>query len=306
MNATAEHTLDIMGLRKWLAVACLLAAFELSAKFSGDAAAVLCLLGLPAWPRELLTSVAAFAAVTWPLLVAEHFYPATNSRREYARGAVYWLISLVAIYLSSKAAVFVIGAMGVHPWFQWRSTSASSALAIAFGILLWSWAYDFFYYWFHRAQHRFPLLWRFHRVHHSIEHMNCLNSYHHVLELLLRLPLVTLPLAMLLRVDTPQLVLLSGLIAAWGYYIHSDTRIHLGAIGYSLLADNRFHRVHHSTDPAHRDRNFAGFLPLWDVIFGTYQRPGEEFPAVGLDDLSEPATVRDYLTIPFKRPAAIR
>jgi sterol desaturase/sphingolipid hydroxylase (fatty acid hydroxylase superfamily) len=304
MNATAEHTLDIMGLRKWLAVACLLAAFELSAKLSGDAAAVLCLLGLPAWPRELLTSIAAFAAVTWPLLVAEHFYPATNSRREYARGAVYWLISLVAIYLSSKASVFVIGALGVHPWFQWRSTSGT--LSIAFGILLWSWAYDFFYYWFHRAQHRFPLLWRFHRVHHSIEHMNCLNSYHHVLELLLRLPLVTLPLAMLLRVDTPQLVLLSGLVAAWGYYIHSDTRIHLGAIGYSLLADNRFHRVHHSTDPAHRDRNFSGFLPVWDMVFGTHQRPGAEFPAVGLDDLSEPATVRDYLTIPFKRPAAIR
>jgi hypothetical protein len=65
--------------RNWLAVACLLAAFELSAKLSGDAAAVLCLSGMPAWPRELLTSIAAFAAVTWPLLVAEHFYPGTNS-----------------------------------------------------------------------------------------------------------------------------------------------------------------------------------------------------------------------------------
>jgi hypothetical protein len=36
------------------------------------------------------------------------------------------------------------------------------------------------------------------------------------------------------------------------------------------------------------------------MIFGTYQRPGAEFPAVGLEDVSEPATVRDYLTIPFK------
>src|SRR5262245_5792792 len=27
--------------------------------------------------------------------------------------------------------------------------------------------HDFYIYWFHRAQHRFPLLWRLHEAHHS-------------------------------------------------------------------------------------------------------------------------------------------
>lgn len=31
---------------------------------------------------------------------------------------------------------------------------------------------DLFYYWFHRAQHAFRLLWRLHAVHHSIEELN--------------------------------------------------------------------------------------------------------------------------------------
>ena len=49
------------------------------------------------------------------------------------------------------------------------------------------------------------------------------------------------------------------------------------------------HRLHHSTDPAHHDRNFADALPIFDIVFGTYQAPKkDEFPETGLGPL-EPA-----------------
>jgi sterol desaturase/sphingolipid hydroxylase (fatty acid hydroxylase superfamily) len=31
--------------------------------------------------------------------------------------------------------------------------------------------------------------------------------------------------------------------------------------------------VHHSYEPAHRNKNFAFMFPVWDVIFGTFHVP---------------------------------
>ena len=35
---------------------------------------------------------------------------------------------------------------------------------------------NFIYYWFHRAQHVVPVLWRFHKIHHSIRELSAVNS----------------------------------------------------------------------------------------------------------------------------------
>jgi hypothetical protein len=46
---------------------------------------------------------------------------------------------------------------------------------------------------------------------------------------------------------------------------------------------NQVHRIHHSVDAEHYNRNFADVLAIFDVAFGTYYRPEtEEFPATGL------------------------
>jgi sterol desaturase/sphingolipid hydroxylase (fatty acid hydroxylase superfamily) len=43
------------------------------------------------------------------------------------------------------------------------------------------------------------------------------------------------------------------------------------------------HRIHHSVNAEHHNRNFADVLPIFDIVFGTYHRPiGEERPAAGL------------------------
>ena len=59
---------------------------------------------------------------------------------------------------------------------------------------------NFFYYWMHRAQHRFGWMWRFHKVHHSITEMSATSSYHHVAEDLFQFAAVTMPMAILLGV----------------------------------------------------------------------------------------------------------
>jgi sterol desaturase/sphingolipid hydroxylase (fatty acid hydroxylase superfamily) len=166
---------------------------------------------------------------------------------------------------------------------------------------------DFLYYWMHRAQHRFGWFWRFHRVHHSIGEMNATNSYHHVAEDLFQFVAVTIPLSFLLGVESgpvPWLVIV--VLNTHSYFIHSTTRLNIGPLRY-VFTDNRVHRIHHSTEDRHLNKNFSTTTPLWDVLFGTAYFPRrDEWPAVGLIDVAEPKTVRQYLLMPFFGEATVR
>jgi sterol desaturase/sphingolipid hydroxylase (fatty acid hydroxylase superfamily) len=49
-----------------------------------------------------------------------------------------------------------------------------------------------------------------------------------------------------------------------------------------LLAGPQWHRIHHSTQPEHANRNFAAFFPFLDTLFGTYYAPrAGEYPPTG-------------------------
>jgi sterol desaturase/sphingolipid hydroxylase (fatty acid hydroxylase superfamily) len=161
---------------------------------------------------------------------------------------------------------------------------------------------DFFYYWFHRAQHTSKVLWAFHSEHHAIREMSAWNSNHHVTEEIFRIPFVIIPASLLIHVDpgfAPALVWL--LIGVQGQYIHSHTRLNLGPLRY-VLADNHFHRIHHSAEQRHFDKNFGSFTSLWDTVFGTAHFPKrDEWPDTGIDEHDEPKTVGEYLFRPFRK-----
>ena len=157
------------------------------------------------------------------------------------------------------------------------------------------------YYWLHRAQHHFLWLWRFHRVHHSITEMSATSSYHHFTEDLFQFMAVTVPMSFLLGVESgpvPWIVL--TVASTHAYFVHSSANINIGLLRY-VIGDNRFHRIHHSLEERHFNRNFGTITPLWDVLFGTAWFPKSgEWPRVGLADVPEPKTLRDYLLMPVR------
>ncbi len=161
---------------------------------------------------------------------------------------------------------------------------------------------DFFYYWFHRAQHTWSFLWAFHAEHHAIREMSAWNSNHHWTEEIFRIPFVIIPMSVLIRVDPGFVPLLAWLlIGAQGQYIHSHTRLSLGPLRY-IVADNRFHRIHHSVELPHWNRNFGSFSSVWDTVFRTAYFPKKhEWPDTGLDEHDEAQSVREYLFRPFQK-----
>lgn len=214
---------------------------------------------------------------------------------ERLRGAKYWAILVpidaAAIYLGSRLR----DAAGIAPVLEYEMDLGSAALG-AVGAAL---AADFLFYWFHRFQHRF--LWRFHSVHHSIENLSATNSYHHWSEPFWNVALVATPLAFLDVRTVEQAAFLSFILRAYPYYIHSPIKVHVGPLS-AVLVDNRFHRVHHSRDSRHFDKNFGALTTIWDRLFGTAYFPGkDEWPDVGIEAHREPRTVCAWLAAGDRR-----
>ena len=162
---------------------------------------------------------------------------------------------------------------------------------------------DFVYYWCHRFQHRY--LWRFHAVHHSVRELSGIAAYHHFSEEIFHFALYTIPLSLLTR-DPYSVPILGFLLGLQGNYLHSPTWVNFGPLGRYFM-DNRLHRIHHSMEPRHFNKNFGLFTTLWDSLFGTAYFPAkEEWPETGVADFPEPQTMRAFLLAPFThRKAAV-
>lgn len=143
---------------------------------------------------------------------------------------------------------------------------------------------DFFYYWFHRAQHAWPWLWEQHKLHHTEEHLNCVSGYrHHWLEHFLRAPFIAVPIALFIDLTPAQVGLVLLIYGQLTWYIHANLRLHLGPLA-AVIGGPQYHRIHHSIEARHRNRNFAAFIPAWDIIFRTAWLPDRaEWPRTGVE-----------------------
>jgi sterol desaturase/sphingolipid hydroxylase (fatty acid hydroxylase superfamily) len=160
-------------------------------------------------------------------------------------------------------------------------------------------ALDLFRYWRHRAEHRW--FWPIHAVHHSPTELHAANDIGHPFQVLPEFLFVTIPLS-LVQLSGPGMPVVIGLlITAQSVYIHSPIDAHFGKWGRRILADNRFHRIHHSTESRHRDKNFSVCFSLWDWVFGTAYWPAkDEWPKVGIKGVIPPRTIGSFLRMPFK------
>jgi len=161
--------------------------------------------------------------------------------------------------------------------------------------------FDFFYYWHHRLQHTVPALWEQHKLHHMDENVYCISSgRHHWLEEAIRVFTVMIPMSLLFALGAAQGAVMAFVFTQWAILIHVNIRLPFGPLT-PVLVGPQLHRIHHSRDPRHANKNMAAFFPLWDILFGTYWRPMPgEWPATGLADREVPRNLWDGVVMPFR------
>jgi len=250
----------------------------------------------------------AFLYLTFGLL--ERRFPAGALKSSHG-----WLfnIKLSLMYLAVPtlagglitATIAAVRRINGHGLINLNFSSETGIAGAIAATLLYLLVWDFFYYWWHRAQHGVEALWAIHKLHHMDETLGVSTQMRvHWLEEIGRVPFIFIPMALIF--DLPMH---SGFTAfaltGWSAFIHANIRISFGRASV-LIGGPQVHRIHHSNLAEHFDRNFAAFFPFYDAIFGTYYPPRRgEYPSTGIPSDPEISSIREGFLMPFPIWAAL-
>jgi sterol desaturase/sphingolipid hydroxylase (fatty acid hydroxylase superfamily) len=252
------------------------------------------------------TAVWILVAMLMAGLALEKLVPAR--RQPMANAALnvpYALLALLVVAALLPYKLFVAesvgGLAGERKLFDLAfETHGRLPLALA-AMLVTALVLDFFFYWFHRLQHANAVLWQAHLLHHSDTALNVTTTdRNHVLDQLLTPFFIVAPMVLFFDLPAADIVLVGILPALWSNVVHMNVRVGFGKAWW-LVTSPQYHRIHHSILPEHRDRNFAVWFPVWDILFGTAWRPrAGEYPPTGVDGVAV-TTLTGALLLPFVR-----
>lgn len=183
-------------------------------------------------------------------------------------------------------------AAGALVWIHARlaggfTLEATQSWPVVVRALLGVLVYDLALYAHHVLHHRAASLWPFHAVHHSQVHLSLFTAARfHVVEKVLARAMIFAPLVCLGLTQT-ETFLTAWLVAWHTRFYHGNIRTGLGPLWY-LIVTPQSHRIHHSVDARHRERNFATHFPVLDMLFGTQHWERDEYPDTGTEDPAFP------------------
>jgi len=162
--------------------------------------------------------------------------------------------------------------------------------------------FDLWMYFWHRANHKIPFLWRFHRVHHADSALDATSGYRfHVGEMVLS-TILRLAVIPLLGITLQDLLLYELILQPVVLFHHSNINLpeRLDRWMRAFFVSPNMHRIHHSDIQEETDSNYASIFSVWDRLSRTYRRRETATILFGLKEFRDPRwqTVRGMLTMP--------
>ena len=243
---------------------------------------------------------AAVATGLGLLLVAERLAPAVPRQGGWpriGRNAALWLVNvgfsaLLVLPLTVTASQHALG---------WRPAGLDGWPGLLVDLVL----LDFLIYWWHRANHVVPLLWRFHEVHHRDQFLDVSSAVRfHAGEVVLSALARALAIV-LLDIDLAAVLVFEAMILLAAGFHHSNLRLPaaLEAALARVVITPSLHWVHHHAVRADTDSTYGTVASFWDRLFGTAsptpRTPGMPIGVEGKDDLPLPV----LMVRPFERAA---
>lgn len=168
--------------------------------------------------------------------------------------------------------LFVIqGLMGAYVWAHRVFTMPDSWWTLgALFVLL-----EFFYYWYHRAAHEVNVMWATHSTHHSSNEMTLTASVRLGWTPFLSFSWVFFLPLVWLGFSVYSVFSMLSFSLLYQFWLHTRLIGKLGPLE-GILNTPSAHRVHHASNEKFLDKNYGGFLVVFDRLFGTYAEEGEE------------------------------
>jgi sterol desaturase/sphingolipid hydroxylase (fatty acid hydroxylase superfamily) len=255
--------------------------------------------GLVAGLDYFILELLILGVVFVPMEALAPLRPARILRAGWQTDLKHFFVSHAGVQLLSFATM--IPAQMFFAWavkLDFQQAVASQPLWLQFlEILL---VVDLATYWVHRTFHQVPWLWSFHAIHHSSQHLDWLaGSRMHVVDVLVTRSAAFLPV-FILGFDAKALYAYLVFVSFHAVFIHANVRWRFPYLRW-VIATPQYHHWHHTSDEEGLDKNFAGFLPLWDVLFGTAHQPDHWPKRYGTVNFQPPETYLGQLAYPFKR-----
>jgi sterol desaturase/sphingolipid hydroxylase (fatty acid hydroxylase superfamily) len=185
-----------------------------------------------------------------------------------------------AVWLSHESTALAETWLGppVHRGDNWGAS-------LVFTVLILVLLNDFWFFWFHRLEHRVWWLWEFHKAHHAAEAMPwgiTARRNHPVDEILHTFGATLLPslalgvFAYLWSADVDE-VLIYGVsiwaileILGFRHLKHSHIYLRFPRWLEYVFVSPAMHHIHHSREERHWDRNFSTMFAFWDVLYRSW------------------------------------
>ena len=241
--------------------------------------------------RWSLTVLLIYPLAVTTILLLERRFPARPLQSCLSSGFVH---DAMWVAIDAAAHVLIIG------WYVRLLTSLYEEhlsfltlpippdIPVVMAFLIGVVAIDFLRWFQHWLHHRIPLLWEFHAIHHSQRELNLFSDYRiHVVEYFVRHSIYIFPM-LILGLDVPKIVAWTLFLQWHARFYHANIRTNLGPLRYVLVTPQS-HRIHHSVDPVHRNRNYGALLSVWDHLFKTQHDDCDTYPATGISVDDHPA-----------------
>jgi lathosterol oxidase len=238
------------------------------------------------YAREIVFNPTLYFVVPFFLLL-EYLFPCDASQQLWGKGFLQDAVWFAAaaptrVLLLGAASQFLQSVYDKHLAFLTISSAANwpRFLQVAAALLV----LEFLWWMTHLIRHKVLPFWYFHAVHHSQKELNTFTEDRvHFVDILTASVLMFIPFY-IFQVPNLYAVAVVGLYRSiHSRFLHANVKINLGWLGW-VIASPQFHRVHHSADPAHFDKNYGVVLSVFDYMFGTGHRTRDIYPETGIDD----------------------
>ena len=174
-----------------------------------------------------------------------------------------WLANLAL----SPLLVVPVSALAAAHSLDWRPDWWSGPAGLALDILI----LDFLIYWWHRANHEIPFLWRFHEVHHLDRFLDTTSALRfHFGEVALS-AFARAVVIILLGIPLTSVLVFETLVLLAAIFHHSNLALPPAferALSRLMITPS-IHWVHHHALRRDTDSNYGTLFSFWDPLFGT-------------------------------------
>lgn len=243
-----------------------------------------------------MRNVGVFFLVTLVGLVIEYFFVADKKQSSIYRlsklnksilnDLISWLVDAFGLF----RFMGIVLTLGLFYTISWVLTKDVNIFAVNYIPLNWLQFVLLFLlsdmknYWKHRLFHSAQSLWKLHSFHHSATEFVSLSSHRgHVAEGAIGF-IIEAIFWKLVGASPVNIIYLSYITELQQLFQHSNLTQNWGWLGKYVFVSPAVHKIHHSNEKKHFNKNYGTVFIFWDRLFGTYYQPREEAIVMGIPD----------------------